>query len=370
MSYHAKRREMLRRVFSQNNLDAYLLSDFYNLFYFTGLHTLAPEERESFALITREKCFLFTDSRYAQEARALQSSEVIFAELKQQKGLLTWLKELIQDGTIHTIGFEEDNLTCAEYNAIASAFSGDCTWEPTKGMGAGLRTIKDSHEIEMIRTACQIGDRCLQEIIPTIGLGTTEREIAFRLEMHVKQQGYDLAFDPIVALDAHASLPHYNTKQGNGMIAKGSLLLIDFGVTYQSYNSDITRMFYFEELSSEKHTAYEQLKKIQIQTIDKIQEGSVLKELDEQCRTSLIQAGFPEYGHSTGHGIGLEVHEMPKVSPVSTEVIQPGMVFTIEPGIYLENDFGMRLEDTIGITSENKPELLTKYPKDIQRLSS
>ena len=180
--------------------------------------------------------------------------------------------------------------------------------------------------------------------------------------MLISDDDLEPAFEPIIAVDINSALPHYSTKLGtNQTIKNDSIILVDFGVKKNHYLSDMTRMILMPKISSTIANQYQQLVKIQQQTIKKIKRDIYLKDIDQFCRSSLIRLGFPEYPHSTGHGVGLKIHEQPKVSALSDQKVTPGQVITIEPGIYFNGKYGMRVEDTILIDNKGKAKVLTLF---------
>ena len=169
-----------------------------------------------------------------------------------------------------------------------------------------------------------------------------------------------------MAIDSNTSIPHYDTREGdNRQVANQSILLIDFGAKYHHYLSDITRVIFIGKPNNEMANAYHHLLDCQQKTIDYCVSNKNGKDIDQYCRQLLISASSSyTYSHSTGHGVGLEIHEYPKISPVSADTIQNNQVFTIEPGIYFDNQWGMRIEDTI-VINNNKAEILTSFKKDM-----
>jgi Xaa-Pro aminopeptidase len=189
------------------------------------------------------------------------------------------------------------------------------------------------------------------------------------MEQWMREKGYEQAFEPIVAIDANSAVPHYDTKRGNNQkLRNGSVLLLDYGVQYESYNSDISRMIFIGDQSTEIMTAYEGLRKAQEETVQFVQKAKSLKEVDLFCRAELKKAGLPDFPHSTGHGVGIEVHESPKVSFRSTDQIKPFQILTIEPGIYFPDKWGMRVEDTVFVDEKTQVKSLTKFPKKYLQL--
>ena len=172
-----------------------------------------------------------------------------------------------------------------------------------------------------------------------------------------------MAFDPIVAVDVNSSVAHYNTKDGTGAVKDGSIALIDFGVKYKNYLSDITRMVFVGHPSDEDKNVYKVLADAQQKTVKKIMELETLKEVDDFNRKLITDRRLPSYPHSTGHGVGLEIHEYPKVSFNSSDRKIENQIFTVDPGVYLPGKYGMRIEDTVVIEKGLKARLLTQFPK-------
>lgn len=356
----------------ENKIDGLLISNFYNIFYLTGFKGLAPDEREAWVLFLKDEVFLFTDKRYDRNLKSqisnLKSEKKININTiiyQEGKNVLDYLKEIFKEKNIKKIGFEAEDLKFAEYQKFSSSLN--IQFIPYYFLIKKQRAKKTLEEIKIIEKACDIGDQCLIEIKKVIKPGITEKEIAFKIEFYLKEKGYDLAFYPIVAVDENSSIAHYDTREGNGKVKKDSIVLIDFGVKYKNYCSDITRMFFLDP-DDEKINTYEKLLKIQEKTIDffSVSKPQKYKEVDLYCRELFNKENLPVYSHSLGHGIGLEIHEYPKVSFLSEEDIKKNHVFTIEPGVYMEGKWGMRIEDTVVFDEEVKK--MTNFDKQINKL--
>ena len=356
----------VQTILNNKKLDGLLISNFYNILYLTGFKTLTKHEREAWALVTNNSIYLFTDGRYINKLRVksekLKVSVKNLKLLTSRQGLIFYLEEIIKKEKLNTIGFEEEDLRVGELRRLKDKLH-SVNFIPIDKLVLKQREIKDQDEVKKIKKACEIGDQCLREIIPTINLGQTEKEIAFRIEFWLKKKGYNFAFPPLIAIDQNSSIPHYNTQTGFRKLKKGSIVLIDFGVNYQDYLSDITRMIFFGKPKNEIIYVYHKLLKTQKRTIKQCNNISKLKDIDQYCRLRITDYGLLNYPHSTGHGVGLEIHEYPKISQSSTDTIQRSQVFTIEPGVYFPGKFGMRIEDTVAITSKLKIEVLTKFTK-------
>jgi Xaa-Pro aminopeptidase len=362
----------LKNIISSQNIDALFITNFYNISYFTGFTTLVPHEREAFVLVTKNNIYVMSDGRYHDNFQFsiynLQSrfKSSIFKLLTPEKGLIKHLQEIVAEEKIHKLGFEKEDLKWSEYDLLKNKLNVGMI--PLDRAGVKIRAVKEKDEIKKIKKACEIGDSCLNDIAKTIKVGESEKEIAWKIERWIREAGHEVGFDPIVAVDGNAAIPHYDTKNGNGRIKCDSIVLIDMGVNYQGYNSDITRMFFMGEQPDEIVNAYRVLLDAQTKTIQHISQVKKLSDIDTFCRREVIHYTLPvkSYPHSTGHGVGLEVHEYPKISASSDDTLQPGQVFTIEPGIYTLGKWGMRIEDTIAVLPGLVPEVLTRYPKELE----
>ena len=371
----------VRETLRDKGIDSLLISNFFNILYLTGFKTLTKDEREAFVLVTKKKIYLFSDERYLDGSSKFEvgSLKLELKLIKPEKGLISHLQEIVKEEQIKTLGFEAEDLRFNEYQKLKESLSSLALLAMDR-LIVKIREIKDEDEINCIQKACEIGDQCLSEITRFIKQGTTEKEIAFKIEMWLKERGHDIAFDPIVAIDANSAVAHYNTKDGEGVVKNGSVILIDFGVKHKDYVSDITRMAFFGRPSDEVKHVYEVLLQAQEKTVEKVADSDLLKDIDDFCRKLITNPSttstslsinplrtnnLPAYPHSTGHGVGLEIHEYPKVSFNSTDRKQVNQIFTIEPGVYFPGKFGMRIEDTLVVEENLKARTLTKFPKSL-----
>jgi len=355
--------EKLRIILKEKNLDAFLISNFYNILYVTRFKTLTADERESWGLITAKNIYLFTDNRYT-----INNEFLILKLIKPEKGLIKHLQEIIVEEKIKRLGFEGDDLKVNELQKLKEQLI-NIELVSLEKLIIKVREIKDKKEIENLKKACQIADQCLREIIKTIKIGTSEKEIAFKIEFWLKEKGYDLSFYPIVATDKNSSVPHYDTRNGNNeKVKKNSIILIDFGAKFQNYHSDMTRMIFVGKPTDEMINTYQTLLMAQIKTVERLKNDNNPVSVDQFCRQQLTNHQLLvnnnySYPHSTGHGVGLQIHEYPKISFTSTDVLLPNQVVTIEPGVYFHDKWGMRVEDTVLIKENKQIDVFTQFSK-------
>ena len=364
----------VRNKLKELSLDALFITTQTNVSYLTGFSGLSQNEREGFLLITRKNAYLFTFPTYFglyHEDREDFTSLLI----TQSKRLTDHLNELIKKENIKSVGFEEENLTLAEFDSLKKKVS--VKWINTNKIVENLRIIKNDDELKNIKKAAQIADIAFNFIKSKIRKGKTEKDIALDLEFFIKKNADDTAFPPIVAFDKNAAIPHYLPSR-NQQLTINNLILLDFGARVNNYCSDMTRVISYGKLKAEQIKAYQTVLNAQnlafktinycfndINHCSRKEKGGILgKELDKTVRKYIKEQGFPEYPHGLGHGVGINIHEDPRLKIDSADLLKPGMVFTIEPGIYLSGRYGIRIEDLV-VLKENGIEILTKSPKTL-----
>jgi Xaa-Pro aminopeptidase len=367
-NYAEGRLGRLREMLREHDVDAVLVSNPTNIFYLTGFKGVEPQEREAYALVTPSRTYFITRELYYGQA----------PEDSVRKDILHFVdvvKEISHEEDIKTIGIEEDNLTVREYRLLREQAGLDTRNVPVKQ----LRLHKTPEEIELIKEACDAGDRALEYILSKLRTGITETELRDELEAHMKGLGYVPAFPTIIAFGEHAGDPHYQP-EGNSQLEEGSYVLIDWGLTgKEGYSSDSTRTVFYGDPTEEQIHRYKTVQEAQQKVIDRLTEyfadpenlehGSLSgKEVDAIARDHILEAGYPaeRFSHGLGHGIGVEVHEPPMLNAVSEDKIEKGVVFSDEPGIYDERG-GVRIEDLIAIT-DNGVEVLTHSPKNLRTI--
>jgi Xaa-Pro aminopeptidase len=293
-----------------------------------------------------------TDSRYTTQAR----QEVKDAKLVLQvRAPLSHITDLVKQGKIRRLGFEAAHVTVDLHNALAAALP-KVKLVPTTGLIEGQRIVKDDLEKAVMRRAAAIADRTFAHILGRIRPGVRERDIAAEMEHTMRLEGASgPSFDTIVASGWRAALPHGIASDKK--IAKGDLVVLDFGCIYKHYCSDMTRTVSVGRPSAEQRKVYGIVQQAQASASAWVKEGRTCGEVDLKARDTNNAAGFGDYfGHGLGHGVGMEVHEEPRLGPKAPTTLKPGMAVTVEPGIYLPGKFGVRIEDLLLVTktgSEN-----------------
>jgi Xaa-Pro aminopeptidase len=298
--------------------------------------------------------FFITDSRYTIEASlSVQNAEVII-----DKDLITKANELIEKSKIKVLNFDPKEWSLFHFEKLKRSL--EVHFSQKIDFSFSKRAIKTPHEISLLEKACQLGSEAFERLARDFslnGIDLSEKELNFRAKSILSSMGkYDLSFEPIVAINENSAKPH--ALPTSKRVQKSDLILVDAGLKYKRYCSDRTRCveiqnnFHFnieQTFSSSKiQKIYDSVKKAHDEAISKARVGMKAKEIDKIARDVITNDGFGElFIHSTGHGVGLDIHEFPFISQTSEMIIEEGMVFTIEPGIYIENEFGIRIEDCV-----------------------
>lgn len=345
----------LREKMKQENLDAFLITSPYNLRYFTNFTGTT-----GLAVVTNEQAFFVTDFRYTQQA-AKQAQD--FEVVKNSGSIFATVAELVQRTQVNTLAFEEDYITFSEYGLLKELMT-TTNLVPISGLLEGLREVKEEKEIEAIQQACNIADQGFDHILKMIKPGMTEIEVANQLDFFMRSLGASgVSFETIVASGARAAMPHGVASQKR--IEQGDIITLDFGCYYDGYVSDMTRTFAIGDPGEKMKEIYQIVLDAQLKVIEAAQPGVSGIELDAVARDYITSFGYGEaFGHSTGHGIGLDIHEGPNVSSRADKTFVSGNVITDEPGIYLPEIGGVRIEDDLLITSVGN-EVLTHSPKEL-----
>jgi Xaa-Pro aminopeptidase len=350
-----ERLRKLRENMARHSIDGLLLVKPENRRYISGFTGTA-----GYLLVTEKDAVLITDFRYTEQAKE-QSPH--FQVVKHGSSAPDEIRSQLKTLGISRLGFEQDYLTYGLYASYREKFE-PVELVPVEGIVEKLRAVKDPQEIESIRKAAEIADAAFSHILGFLKPGITEREVAIELEFYMRKLGAkSSSFDIIVASGVRSSLPH--GVASDKKLEKGDFVKMDFGALYQGYCSDITRTVVLGEPNRKQREIYEIVLESQLHALAHMKPGMTGKEADALARDIIKEKGYGDnFGHSLGHGLGLYIHEEPRLSFLSGDILQPGMVVTVEPGIYLEGFGGVRIEDDVVIT-DSGIEILTSSTKDL-----
>jgi Xaa-Pro aminopeptidase len=305
-------------------------------------------------LVTPGKQHLFVDGRYTFQARE-QAGKAEVTECNP------YTFSFLTDFSLQRIGFEDRSISYAEFKRLSAA-APNAEFVGVSAALNELRMVKTPEELALMQQAADIADRAFSHILSFLKPGISEAEVALELEFFMRKEGAEgLSFDTIVAAGERSALPHASPTDRK--IEKGDLVLMDYGCVYQGYCSDMTRTVAMGAASSEQKAIYQTVLEAQLACLDALRPGVSCAQADGIARRIIEEAGFP-FLHSTGHGVGLEIHEEPRLSPKSAQQLAPGMVTTVEPGIYQEGLCGIRIEDMVYITRDGYCNF-THSPKDL-----
>lgn len=364
----------IRARFEEQQIDALVVTHLPNVLYLANHAGSA-----GIVILTRDAVHLLVDSRYAEAVRARQASANACPSLRAwdvpgsyDEAVVAALAEL----GVRRAGIEAGHLTVARFDwfrATIARRSLPIELVPTSDVIERERMVKDAHEISLLRAAGAGLDAVAAEAFAAAREGTSEREVASEIEQAMRANGYDgIAFDTIVASGPNAALPHY--RAGDRRLSRGDLVVLDFGAILDGYCCDLTRTISVGPATTEARRVYEAVSDAQQAAIEAVRPGVTTDRIDQAARDVLERRGLGEaFGHGTGHGLGLEVHELPRVTRLrpDTQIQQvsltPGMVFTIEPGAYLPGWGGVRIEDDVLVT-DGGCELLTRVTREFLEL--
>ncbi len=344
-----KRREQIKNKIKEYKLDACLIMHPANRFYLSGFELHDPQCNESAGLIVilpNDRDYLLTDPRYYEAALRIWDKRDIFI-YKNNK--LDEIKDFLIKNNLKNIGFEPNIVSYEMYNALSKSLN----MMPCKGIVENLREIKDEDELQAIENSCLINHMVLEKIDIEEIIGMQEKELEWEIEKSFRELGAtELAFKSIVAVGKNAALPHY--MPGNEEIKKGNCLLIDIGGRYENYCSDQTRTFWIgTDIPEYFEKALKLVREAQILAIENLRPGMVIKDLYFMVKDFFNSHGVGDrFTHALGHGVGLEVHEIPAIGPKNNKKFKPNMVITIEPGLYFPEWGGVRWEHMVVVTEK------------------
>ncbi len=347
------RRSLVRQKFSDCQVDGLIFFNMNNIRYLSGF-----TGSDGVLIIGESRTVLLVDGRYITQAKL----EVAAIEIIEYKDKIKGIIQVVQQLMLKYIGFEAGSIFVQMYNQLIRELQ-DEVLIPLGDELKLLRSSKDEAEIELMKKAAEISSAAIAALIPKIKAGSSEKDIALQLELLARQYGADqLAFETIIASGENSALPHARPTERK--IRRGDFIVVDFGVKYKGYCSDETCTFAFQELTDEQKNAYQLVKRAHDEAISVVRAGSAAADIDRCARDVFGQRYEKYFSHGTGHGVGLEIHEAPRLVPASPDILEAQMVVTIEPGLYLPGQWGIRIEDTI-LVKKNSCEKLTKMDKEL-----
>lgn len=351
-----QRLEKLKKLIREKELDAILIYMPVNRRYFSGFTGSA-----GYALIFQERNYFLSDFRYIQQSqKQCEGFEIVTMTIENT------LSKILASFNITKLGIEDNFMDVAAYLKLKQDIAGI----EMRGIGQDLtmiRAVKDEKELEYIAKAAEIADSAFTDILNHIKPGVTEKEIADRLESFMKSKGASgLSFDSIVASGVRSSLPH--GVASDKQIEDGDFLTLDFGCIYNGYCSDMTRTIVVGKASDKQKKIYSIVLEAQLKALELVKPGEICKDIDAAARNIIAENGYADYfGHGLGHGVGLQVHELPVLNPLGDIRLQENMVITDEPGIYIPDFGGVRIEDLI-VVKQNGPVILSRSSKELIEL--
>ncbi|QUH20686.1 M24 family metallopeptidase [Alkaliphilus sp. B6464] len=352
----SKRINNLRTLLKDKGLDGILLYKPENRRYASGF-----TGSTGYALITKNDAKFITDFRYLDQA-STQCNGYEIVEINNQKTITDVLNRL----DLGKLGIEEDFMTYGQYSDFSNRLV-KTELIPLEGALVDLRSVKTLDEVEYIEKAASIADEAFNHILNFVKLGMTELDIALELEFFMKKRGANkLSFESIVASGKRSSLPHGVAT--SKILEAGDLITLDFGCVYNGYCSDMTRTFVLGKANNKQKEIYNIVLEAQRTSLEAVKPGITGEELDGIARKIISDKGYGQYfGHGLGHGVGLEVHELPHINVRGKVPMEPGMIITIEPGIYISDFGGVRIEDLVLVTGDGY-KVLSKSTKDLIEL--
>ncbi|WP_017548878.1 M24 family metallopeptidase [Salinicoccus carnicancri] len=337
--------EKVNALLEEKNLDALLIMSDYNRRYLTGFTGSSGA-----VIMTKDEKFLISDFRY--KAQGIEQAKN-FEFVLQDKGLLDFIMEFMDSKGYESVGFEGEHVNFNTFDRLDSTFD----LIPLTAEIEKIRMFKTSDEVDLIRRACSIADETYEYILKYIQPGMSELDVRNEVENYMRKLGAEgSSFDMIVASGVRGALPH--GVASDKLIESGEMVTLDFGAYYKGYASDITRSFGVGSVTEEMEKIHHIVLESQLASLDRIGPGMTGREADKVARQIIEKNAYgPNFGHSLGHGLGLEVHEMPGLAKSSDVKLAKDMVVTIEPGIYVDDTGGVRIEDDCLVTDSGLEKL-------------
>ncbi|MGX6961846.1 M24 family metallopeptidase [Vagococcus xieshaowenii] len=344
----------LRNKMKEANLDAFLVTSSYNLRYVSGFTGTS-----GLAVITLDNAYFVTDFRYTEQA----STQCEGYTIVQHSGpIYDEVENIVKKENLSNMAFEEVHMSYFTHDVVSELLS--CDMVPVQGMIEELREVKESSEIEIVKAACGIADKAYAHILDYIKPGMSEIQVANEVDFFMRSLGAtSVSFETIVASGVRSAMPH--GVASNKIIEQGDLITLDFGCYYEGYVSDMTRTFAIGDPGQQLKDIHQMVLDAQLMVTAAAKPGMTGVQLDAVARDYFATKGVAEaFGHSTGHGIGLEIHEGPNVSRLAEKAFVPGNIISNEPGLYFPGIGGVRIEDDLLVT-ETGVEILTHSPREL-----
>lgn len=343
----------LRNYFNKLEIDGLLINDCNSIRYLCGFYGT-----DGWLIVTLNNIYLLVDFRYIAQAKGEvnnKSCEIVLVS----GDFLSSIASIIKGCNVRVIGFETEFINYDTYSKLNKLLKGSkIKLKPCAQILSTLRAIKDETELIYIRNAVELCKNSIPYIKSILSTEITEKQLAWEIETYLRENGSEkMPFDIIVASDTNSALPH--AKPTDNYLRIGVPIIIDFGAKINGYCCDITRTFFIGKIDDKYKKIYDIILAAQLFAIESISSGNTGCEADYYAREIISKAGFESnFGHGLGHGVGLDVHEYPRLNKLSNDLLENNMVFTIEPGIYIENDFGIRIEDTVLLENDRVKSLL------------
>jgi Xaa-Pro aminopeptidase len=345
------RADRLVALLAERELDSLLVSNLVNVRYLTGF-----TGTNGACVVTRDERLFLTDSRYTEQAKQQVDG---FELVQANQALLGDLVERLSG----TAGFDDAHVSVKAHASLTEKTPEGVTLVPAGGLVEELRAVKDAEELTAIRAATEIADRAYDELRSAGLAGRTEREVARSIVRFLEDSGADeVSFPPIVAAGENGALPHAVPR--DVVIPSGTLVVVDLGARLDGYCSDCTRTFATGPLSDSQVEAYEAVQTAQRLALDEVRSGMECKEVDADAREVVESRLGIAFEHGLGHGVGLEVHEAPRLARTAEGSLESGNVVTVEPGVYVPGEFGIRIEDLV-VVRDDDCEILTGFTKEL-----
>ena len=341
-----KRLAKIKKYLVQNSMDSLVVTNSKNMRYLTGY------TGEGYLLITPKDDFLVTDFRYINQAKTqifdFEICDIASFDCKKEFSVF------------ENTYFEDGSISFKRYTELQKIFG---RLVPFGDVLLDMRAVKDEKEIECIKKAQNIADIAFLHVLKYLKPGVSERDIALEIEYYMRKHGAEaLSFDTIVATGAHGAMPH--AEPDNRKIERGDFVVMDFGCVYEGYSSDMTRTVCVGKASTQMKKIYSTVLKAQETSLQMVREGEIAAHIHANAQRIIDESGLGKFGHGLGHGVGLDIHESPNLSPRNPNPLQNGNVVTVEPGIYVDGFCGVRIEDLVVVCGE-KAHNLTKSDKNL-----